>query len=682
MKPPSIPSTGLLTLALLALLIALPAQAARIALVVGNAAYSDGPLKNPVNDARAVQAKLTRLGFEVTQVENLKRRDIGRTVNSFASRIRPGDEVVVFYAGHGVQVKGINYLPAVDADIQSEEDVPLNSLNLGNLLERLDEAKAGVKILLLDACRNNPYARSFRSGTRGLARVQDAPSGTLMHFATRPGSVAADGTGSNGLYTTELLRHIDQPGMPIEQMLKRVSAAVDKASKGQQEPWTEGSLRGDFYFQPGAGMQVASVMPLPAGQPIQTDGEAAAWEIAQRANNAAVYTTFLSEYPQGRFARAARIALSELRSNASTPMEGSAATSMQEIVKIGHVGPISGVQSHYGKDNENGARMAIDELNIRGISIGGKKIRFELQAEDDGADPKRGSAVAQKLCDARVAGVVGHLNSGTTIPASKIYNDCGIPHVTGSATNPNLTKPGYNTTFRLVADDNALGSLLAHYAADILRLQAVAIVDDRTAFGAGVAAAFKSAAISKGLTVVDEQFTTDRSTDFSAILTAIKSKNPQAIFFGGMDTQAGPMLSQMEQLGMRHIRYLGTDGICTSELARLAAGTQALSNVICGEGLVLPSQMPRGAEWKAKYDAKYPGQFQIYSPYTYDATMLLVDAMQRADSWNPRVYASEIAKAQYDGVTGRISFTTNGEPIKPAITMYAYKNGRKTRINQ
>jgi formylglycine-generating enzyme required for sulfatase activity len=228
------------------------AHAARVAMVIGNAAYTDGPLKNPVNDARAVDAKLRTLGFSVQRIENLKRSQIGRTVTAFASSIQPGDEVVVFYAGHGLQVKGVNYLPAVDADIQSEEDVALNSLNLNSLLDRLDEAKAGVKLLFLDACRNNPYARSFRSGARGLARVSDAPSGTLMHFATRPGSVAADGSGSNGLYTTELLKQIDQPGLPVEQVLKRVAAAVERSSQGQQEPWVEGSLKGDFYFKPGA----------------------------------------------------------------------------------------------------------------------------------------------------------------------------------------------------------------------------------------------------------------------------------------------------------------------------------------------------------------------------------------------------------------------------------------------
>ena len=190
---------------------------------------------------------------------NLQRAAIWRTVNGFIATVRPGDEVVVFYAGHGVQVAGVNYLPAVDADIRSEEDVPLNSLNLNTLLDRLDEAKAGIKLVFLDACRNNPYARSFRSGTRGLARMGAAPSGTLLHFATRPGSVAADGDGTNGLYTQELARQLDAPRLPVEQMLKRVAAAVENASKGQQEPWAEGSIKGDFYFNPEGDLQLANV---------------------------------------------------------------------------------------------------------------------------------------------------------------------------------------------------------------------------------------------------------------------------------------------------------------------------------------------------------------------------------------------------------------------------------------
>ncbi len=357
------------------------------------------------------------------------------------------------------------------------------------------------------------------------------------------------------------------------------------------------------------------------------------------------------------------------------------ASAQEQVVKIGHVAPVSGAQAHYGKDNENGARMAIEELNAQGVTIGGKKIKFELVAEDDAADPKQGTAAAQKLCDAKVAGVVGHLNSGTTIPASKVYNDCGIPHVTGAATNPNLTKPGYKTTFRIIANDNALGAGLAFYAADTLKLKTVAIVDDRTAYGQGVADVFKKTAAAKGMKVVDEQFTTDKATDFMAILTAIKSKNPDAIFFGGMDPQAGPMLRQMEQLGMGNVKYFGGDGVCTSEIAKLAAGAKTLANVVCAEGGSSLDKMPGGKAWKAKYDAKYPNQFQVYSTYTYDATFLLVDAMKRANSWDPKVYTPELLKANFKGVTSTIQFEPNGEMKNPAITLYVYKDGKKTPLN-
>lgn len=357
------------------------------------------------------------------------------------------------------------------------------------------------------------------------------------------------------------------------------------------------------------------------------------------------------------------------------------ATAQEQVVTIGHVGPVSGPQAHYGKDNENGARMAIEDLNAQGITIAGKKIRFEIQAEDDASDPKQGTAAAQKLCDSKVAGVVGHLNSGTTIPASKIYNDCGIPMVTGAATNPNLTKPGYKTTFRIIANDLALGAGLGAYAADTLKLKRVAMIDDRTAYGQGVAEVFKKTAAAKGILVVDDQFTTDKATDFMAILTAIKSKKPDAIFFGGMDPQGGPMLRQMEQLGMGNVKYFGGDGICTNELVKLAGSAKTVSNVVCAEGAASLAKMPGGTAWKARYDAKYPGQFQLYSPYTYDATMLFADAMKRANSWDPKVYLPELAKSNYKGVTANIAFEPNGEMKNPAITLYVYKDGKKTPLN-
>ncbi len=358
-----------------------------------------------------------------------------------------------------------------------------------------------------------------------------------------------------------------------------------------------------------------------------------------------------------------------------------AVSAQDMVVKIGHVGPVSGAQAHYGKDNENGARMAIEDLNAKGVTIGGKKVKLELVAEDDAADPKQGTAAAQKLCDAKVAGVVGHLNSGTTIPASAVYNQCGIPHVTPSATNPKLTTQGFKTTFRLLANDNALGAGLALHAANNLKLKKIAIIDDRTAYGQGVAEVFARTAKEKGIQIVDQQYTTDKATDFMAILTAIKSKAPDGVFFGGMDPQAGPMLRQMEQLGMANVKYFGGDGICTDKIIELSGGAKTLGNVVCAEGGSSLAKMPGGTAWKARYDAKYPKQFQVYSPYTYDATHVLVQAMVEAGSVDPKVYMPKLAAISYKGVTANIGFEKDGELKNPAMTLYKYEGGKKVPLN-
>ncbi|HNM39183.1 MAG TPA: branched-chain amino acid ABC transporter substrate-binding protein, partial [Giesbergeria sp.] len=172
-----------------------------------------------------------------------------------------------------------------------------------------------------------------------------------------------------------------------------------------------------------------------------------------------------------------------------------------------------------------------------------------------------------------------------------------------------------------------------------------------------------------------------KATDFMAILTAIKSKNPDAIFFGGMHPQAAPMLRQMEQLGMGNVKYFGGDGICTQEIIQLVAGAKTLANVVCAEGGATLDKMPGGKAWKAKYDAKYPGQFQVYSPYTYDATFLIVDAMKRANSTDPKVYVNELAKSNFKGVTANIAFEPNGEIKNPSISLYVYRDGKKVPLN-
>ena len=357
-----------------------------------------------------------------------------------------------------------------------------------------------------------------------------------------------------------------------------------------------------------------------------------------------------------------------------------AASAQELVVKIGHVGPISGAIAHLGKDNENGARMAIDELNAKGVTIGGKKAKFELLAEDDAADPKQGTAAAQKLVDAKVNAVVGHLNSGTTIPASKVYNDCGIPHITGAATNPNLTKPGYKTTYRIIANDNALGAGLALYAADTLKLKKVAVIDDRTAYGQGVADVFKKTAQAKGITIVDEQFTTDKATDFMAILTAIKSKNPDTVFFGGMDAVAGPMLRQMKALGI-NAKFMGGDGICSEALAQLAGDAMGDGQVVCAEAGGVEEAHKKGMEdFRANFKKKFNADVQIYAPYVYDAVMVMVEAMKKAGSAEPAKYLPELAKIKYDGVTGHIEFDSKGDIKDGTLTLYTYKGGKRQQL--
>ena len=357
------------------------------------------------------------------------------------------------------------------------------------------------------------------------------------------------------------------------------------------------------------------------------------------------------------------------------------ASAQDMIVKIGHVGPTSGGIAHLGKDNENGARMAIEELNAKGTTIGGKKVKFELLAEDDAADPKQGTAVAQKLVDSKVNGVIGHLNSGTSIPASKIYSDAGIPQISPSATNPKFTRNGYKTTFRVVADDVQLGGTLGRYAVKELKGKSIAVIDDRTAYGQGVAEEFEKAVKASGGAIVERQFTTDKATDFTAILTQVKSKKPDVVFFGGMDAVAGPMIRQMKQLGIS-AKFMGGDGICTGDLPKLSAGSMADSQVVCAEaGGVEGTQKAGMDDFYKRFKAKYNADVQIYAPYVYDAVNVMVAAMVKAGSAEPAKYLPVLAKTEgYKGVTGTISFDAKGDVKNGALTLYTYKADKREQI--
>lgn len=365
----------------------------------------------------------------------------------------------------------------------------------------------------------------------------------------------------------------------------------------------------------------------------------------------------------------------------ATMLAFAGAASAQEVVKIGHVGPTSGGIAHLGKDNEYGAKMAIDELNAKGVKIGGKAVKFELVAEDDAGDPKQGTAAAQKLVDQKVNGVVGHLNSGTSIPASKIYSDAGIPQISPSSTNPKLTRQGYKTTFRVVADDVHLGGTLGKYAINNLKGKTFAVIDDRTAYGQGVAAEFEKAVKAAKGNVLAHEFTNDKASDFTAILTTIKGKKPDVVFFGGMDAVAGPMLRQMKSLGIT-AKFMGGDGICTGELIKLAGDALGDDQVYCAEAGGVDGKDKAGMDaFKAKFKAKFNTDVQLYSPYVYDAVNVMVAAMVKAGSSDPAKYLPVMAKTSgYAGVTGPISFDEKGDIKNGALTLKTYKAGKQVEL--
>ncbi|CAM2931774.1 branched-chain amino acid ABC transporter substrate-binding protein [Cupriavidus taiwanensis] len=350
----------------------------------------------------------------------------------------------------------------------------------------------------------------------------------------------------------------------------------------------------------------------------------------------------------------------------------------ETVVKIGHAAPLTGGIAHLGKDNENGARLAVEEVNKSGLEVGGKKVKLELVGEDDAADPKTGTAVAQKLVDAKVVAVVGHLNSGVSIPASKIYSDAGIVQISPSSTNPDYTKQGFKTTYRVVATDAQQGPALANYAAKTLNAKSVAIVDDATAYGKGLADEFEKTAKAAGVNVVAREATNDKATDFKAILTKIKGKKPDVIMYGGMDATGGPFAKQAKELGIG-AKIVGGDGVCTDKVAELAG--EAVTNIICSEAGLALSRMEQGADFDKRYQARFNAPVQIYAPFTYDAVMVIVDAMKRANSTEPAAILAEMPKTNYKGVIGNIAFDEKGDMKEGTITLYEYKDKKKSVLD-
>lgn len=349
-----------------------------------------------------------------------------------------------------------------------------------------------------------------------------------------------------------------------------------------------------------------------------------------------------------------------------------------EIVKIGHVTPLTGQIANLGKDQENGARFAIEEINSKGLVIAGQKITLQLDAQDDAADPRQATQAAQKLVDDKVVAVIGHLNSGTSIPASKIYSDAGIAQISPSATNPQYTLQGFKTTFRVVATDAQQGPALANFA-KLQGARTVAIVDDSTAYGQGLANEFEKRAKELGIRILSHDATNDKAIDFRAILTKIKGENPDAVMYGGMDATGGPFAKQAMQLGLRGKIYAG-DGVCTEQLASLAGA--AADNVVCSQPGTALQKMPGGKSFVAKYEARFHVPIQVYAPFTYDAVYIIVDAMKRANSIDPSKILAAMPSTNYNGVIGNVQFDSHGDLKHGVISLFDYQKGKVTFLDQ
>ncbi|MBK8338252.1 MAG: branched-chain amino acid ABC transporter substrate-binding protein [Sterolibacteriaceae bacterium] len=354
-----------------------------------------------------------------------------------------------------------------------------------------------------------------------------------------------------------------------------------------------------------------------------------------------------------------------------TPAAGAADALV--VVKIGAASPLTGPQAHIGVDIRNGTQLAVDDLNASGLMVGGKKLKLELIAEDDEANPTKATTVAQKLVDAKVVAVVGHFNSGASIPASKIYSDAGIVQISPGSTNPKYTQQGFKTTYRVVANDDQQGPVGAQFAVQKIGAKNIAVIDDSTAYGQGLANTFEAKAVALGATVVAREHTTDKDTDFTAILTAIKAKNPDLVFFGGIDTQAGPMAKQMAGLGIK-AKFLGGDGMQTPNFIKLA-GDSAEGAMASIPGLP-KDKMPGGKAFLDRFKAKYNAEVELFAPMGYDAVFVIAEAMKRAGSTEPAKILAEMPRTSFKGVIGPIAFDDKGDLKDGPLTIYAVKGGK------
>ncbi|CAM3772555.1 branched-chain amino acid ABC transporter substrate-binding protein [Bordetella tumulicola] len=344
-----------------------------------------------------------------------------------------------------------------------------------------------------------------------------------------------------------------------------------------------------------------------------------------------------------------------------------------EDIKFGFAAPLTGPQSHYGEDMQNGLTLALEEANKKGIKVDGETAKFILVSRDDQADPRTAVQVAQQLVDEEVEGILGHFNSGTTIPASRVYNEAGLPQI-AMATSPEYTNQSYDTTFRMMTSDTQQGAAVGKFIVDNLKGKKVAIIDDRTAYGQGLADEVEKAVKKAGGEIVRREYTTDKANDFTAILTNIKAAAPDAIFYGGLDAQSGPMKRQLVRLGIQAPLVSGE--MTRSDTFLKLAGDAAEGTYASLAGVPL-DKMAAGKDFAQRYEARFKKSPGVYAPYAYDGAWTMITAIEQAGSAQPEDYLPKLAAIERKGATSEhIAYDDKGDLKEISVTIYQVKNGK------
>ncbi|SMH31918.1 ABC transporter substrate-binding protein [Azospirillum agricola] len=669
---------AVLVLMAILLLAGRPASAEkRVALVIGNAAYeAEARLGNPVNDARAMSAALRRLGFEVTDGYDLTIDRMLATLRDFSRTAGGADVALVYYAGHGLQVEGENYLLPVDARLNREQELRRQAVALDEVLAELRDARR-LRLVILDACRNNPFAkrlarsmgqRSVMVG-RGLARIDRVDSDTLVAFATGADSIADDGIGqANSPFTRALLEHLEAPGLDIRLVFGRVRDSVRMATKNEQTPFVYNSLGGDaYYLKPGA--------PPPASAPA-ADREALFWTSVKDSTNPADFDAYLSQFPNGTFASLARSRREALARAAEKPAAVAAAVPPQIVapppqprspVTVAVAGPMTGQYAIFGEQMRKGAELAVADINARG-GIGGRSLKLEVG--DDACDPKQAVAVANQFARVGVKFVAGHFCSGSSIPASQVYAEEGILQITPASTNPKLTEQGLSNVFRVCGRDDQQGIVAGRYIAAAYRNRSVAVLHDRSAYGKNLADTARATLTSRGVSIALYDSITAGERSYAATVEQIRRSGAGVVYFGGYHTEAGLIAREMRAAGLRVV-LVGADALVTNDYWAIT-GTS-------GEGTLMtfgpdPREKPAAQAVVKRFRAQ-GYEPEGYALYTYAAVQVFAAAATAAGTTDAPRLGETLRRQRFSTVLGDLGFDAKGDRSELDYVFYKWSGG-------